>query len=402
MARLAHTAGLTEVQTEILSAVKTFVDKEILPYATELEHKDEFPEAIVEGMKEMGLFGLTIGEEYGGLGESLLTYALVVEQIARGWMSVSGVINTHFIVAYMITQHGTDEQKQYFLPKMATGEIRGAFSMSEPECGSDVAAIKSRATRDESGEFYILNGQKMWLTNGARAGVVATLVKDELGGDSVYKNMTTFLVEKEPGFGETRPGLTIPGKIEKMGYKGVETTEMILDGVQVPASSILGGEAGRGRGFYQMMDGVEVGRVNVAARACGISIRAFELAVAYAQQRKTFGKVIVEHQAIAFKLAEMATKVEASHALMVNAARLKDSGERNDVEAGIAKLVASENCAEVTQEAFRIHGGYGYSKEYEIERLMREAPFLLIGEGTSEIQKTIISRGLLRDYRIAT
>src|ERR1700761_8729238 len=196
MARLAQTAGLTDVQTEILAAVKSFVDKEILPYATELEHKDEFPEAIVEGMKEMGLFGLTIGEEYGGLGESLLTYALVVEQIARGWMSISGVINTHFIVAYMITQHGTEEQKQYFLPKMATGEIRGAFSMSEPECGSDVAAIKSRATADPIGEFYVLNGQKMWLTNGARAGVVATLVKDELGGDSVYKNMTTFLVEK--------------------------------------------------------------------------------------------------------------------------------------------------------------------------------------------------------------
>lgn len=405
MARLAQTAGLTDVQTEILAAVKTFVDKEIIPYATELEHKDEFPEAIVEGMKEMGLFGLTIDEEYGGLGESLLTYALVVEQIARGWMSVSGVINTHFIVAYMITQHGTPEQKAYYLPKMATGEIRGAFSMSEPECGSDVSAIKTRATRDASGEFYVLNGQKMWLTNGARAGVVATLVRDNLTAAtdpnfSVYKNMTTFLVDKEPGFGETAPGLSIPGKIEKMGYKGVETTEMVLDGVKVPADKILGGEAGRGRGFYQMMDGVEVGRVNVAARACGISIRAFELAVAYAQQRRTFGKQIADHQAVAFKLAEMATKVEAAHALMVNAARLKDRGERNDVEAGMAKLLASEYCAEVTQESFRIHGGYGYSKEYEIERLMREAPFLLIGEGTSEIQKTIISRGLLREYKL--
>src|SRR5438067_1937979 len=396
MARLAQTAGLTDVQTEILSAVKTFVDKEIIPYATELEHKDEFPEAIVEGMKEMGLFGLTIDEEYGGLGESLLTYALVVEQIARGWMSVSGVINTHFIVAYMITQHGTEEQKLYFLPKMATGEIRGAFSMSEPECGSDVAAIKTRATKD--GEHYVLNGQKMWLTNGARAGVVATLVKEDLGGDSVYKNMTTFLIEKEPGFGETVPGLTIPGKIDKMGYKGVETTEMVLDGVKVPASSVLGGEDGHGRGFYQMMDGVEVGRVNVAARACGISIRAFELAAAYAQQRKTFGKPIAQHQAIAFQLAEMATKVEAAHALMVRAARLKDAGDRNDVEAGMAKLLASEYCAEVTTHSFRIHGGYGYSKEYEIERLMREAPFLLIGEGTSEIQKTIITRGLPKEY----
>jgi alkylation response protein AidB-like acyl-CoA dehydrogenase len=395
MARLAQTSGLTEFQTEILSTVKTFVDKEILPHATELEHKDEFPDAIVDGMREMGLFGLTISEEYGGLGESLLTYALVVEQLARGWMSISGVINTHFIVAYMIAQHGTDEQKRRLLPRMATGELRGAFSMSEPECGSDVAAIKTRAVAD--GDEFVLTGQKMWLTNGARAGVVATLVRDELGAESVYRNMTTFLVEKEPGFGETRPGLSIPGKIDKMGYKGVETTEMVLDGVRVPASSVLGGA--RGRGFYQMMDGIEVGRVNVAARGCGIAIRAFELAAAYAQQRKAFGKPIAEHQAIAFKLAEMATKVEAAHLMMVNAARLKDAGERNDVEAGMAKLLASEYCAEVTQEAFRIHGGYGYSTEYEIERLMREAPFLLIGEGTSEIQKTIISRGLLREYR---
>jgi alkylation response protein AidB-like acyl-CoA dehydrogenase len=400
MARLAQTAGLSEFQTEILSVVRTFVDKEIIPNATALEHADEFPDAIVAGMKDMGLFGLTISEQYGGLGESLLTYALVVEQIARGWMSISGIINTHFIVAYMIAQHGTEEQKQRLLPKMATGEIRGAFSMSEPECGSDVAAIKSRARAVDGG--FVLDGQKMWLTNGARAGVVATLVKDELDGGSAYKNMTTFLIEKQPGFGETRPGLTVPGQIDKMGYKGVETTEMVLDGVRLPAGAVLGGPAGRGRGFYQMMDGIEVGRVNVAARACGMSIRAFELAVAYAQQRRTFGKPIAEHQAIAFKLAEMATKVEAAHLLMVNAARLKDSGERNDVEAGMAKLLASEYCAEVTQESFRIHGGYGYSKEYEIERLMREAPFLLIGEGTSEIQKTIISRGLLREYRVAS
>jgi alkylation response protein AidB-like acyl-CoA dehydrogenase len=398
MARLAQTAGLTDLQTEILATVHTFVDKEILPYATELEHKDAFPDAIVDGMKQLGLFGLTIDEQYGGLGESLLTYALVVEEIARGWMSISGVINTHFIVAYLISQHGTDDQKQRLLPQMATGDLRGAFSMSEPECGSDVAAIKTRARPD--GDEFVLTGQKMWLTNGARAGLVATLVRDELGAESVYRNMTTFLIEKEPGFGETRPGLTIPGKIDKMGYKGVETTEMILDDVRVPASAVLGGADGRGRGFYQMMDGIEVGRVNVAARGCGIAIRAFELAVAYAQQRRTFGKAIADHQAVAFTLAEMATKVEAAHLLMVNAARLKDSGARNDVEAGMAKLLASEYCAQVTQDSFRIHGGYGYSKEYEIERLMREAPFLLIGEGTSEIQKLIISRGLLREYRM--
>ncbi len=397
MARLAQTSGLTDVQTEILRTVRDFVDKEIIPHATDLEHKDEFPEAIVEGMKEMGLFGLMIPEEYGGLGESLLTYALTVEEIARGWMSVSGVINTHFIVAYMLMHHGTEEQKQRLLPLMATGQVRGAFSMSEPHCGSDVAAITSKAVRD--GDEYVLDGQKMWLTNGARSGVVATLVRTDEGGDSVYQNMTTFLIEKEPGYGEARQGVTIPSKIDKMGYKGVETTEMILEGARLPAAAVLGGEAGRGRGFYQMMDGVEVGRVNVAARACGISIRAFELAIAYAQQRHTFGKPLSGHQAIAFKLAEMGTKVEAAHALMINAARLKDAGERNDVEAGMAKLLASEYCAEVTQESFRIHGGYGYAKEYEIERLMREAPFLLIGEGTSEIQKTIISRGLLKQYK---
>ncbi|HEY2725209.1 MAG TPA: acyl-CoA dehydrogenase family protein [Pseudonocardiaceae bacterium] len=394
MARLAQTAGLTEIQQEILSTVKTFVDKEIIPVAQELEHGDTYPQEIVDGMKEMGLFGLTVPEEYGGLGESLLTYALVVEQIARGWMSVSGVINTHFIVAHMIRQHGTDEQKRYYLPKMATGEVRGAFSMSEPELGSDVAAIKTRAKRD--GDDYVVDGAKMWLTNGSTSTLVATLVKTDEGAEKAHQNLTTLLVDKPTGYGEVAPGLTVPGKIDKMGYKGVDTTELVFDGYRIGADQVLGGAPGKG--FAQMMDGVEVGRVNVAARACGIAIRAFELAVEYAQQRKTFGKPIAQHQAIAFKLAEMATKVEAAHLMMVNAARLKDSGARNDVEAGMAKLLASEYCKEVTEDAFRIHGGYGYSKEYEIERLMREAPFLLIGEGTSEIQKTIISKGLLRDY----
>jgi alkylation response protein AidB-like acyl-CoA dehydrogenase len=396
MARLAQTAGLTDVQSEILSTVRSFVDKEVIPHAQELEHSDTYPTEIVEGMKEMGLFGLTIPEEYGGLGESLLTYALVVEEIARGWMSVSGVINTHFIVAHMISRHGTEAQKQHFLPRMATGEVRGSFSMSEPDLGSDVAAIKTRAKR--AGDDYVVDGAKMWLTNGGSSNLIALLVKTDEGAEKPHQNLTTFLVEKPEGFGEVAPGLTIPGKIEKMGYKGVDTTEAVFDGFKIRADMVLGGQPGKG--FSHMMDGIEVGRVNVAARACGIAIRAFELAVAYAQQRKTFGKVIAEHQAIAFKLAEMATKVEAAHLMMVNAARLKDAGSRNDVEAGMAKLIASEYCAEVVQDAFRIHGGYGYSKEFEIERLMREAPFLLIGEGTSEIQKTIISRGLLRDYKL--
>lgn len=397
MTRLAQTADLTDIQQEILSTVRNFVDKEIIPHAQELEHADAYPQEIVDGLKELGIFGLMIPEEYGGLGESLLTYALVVEEIARGWMSVSGVINTHFIVAYMIKQHGTQEQKEHYLPRMATGEVRGAFSMSEPGLGSDVAGIRTKAVEQADGG-YVIDGQKMWLTNGGSSTLVAALVRTDEGAEKAHQNLTTFLVEKPAGFGEVKPGLTIPGKIDKMGYKGVDTTELVFDGYRAEASDILGGEPGRG--FAQMMDGVEVGRVNVAARACGISIRAFELAVAYAQQRETFGKPIAQHQAIAFQLAEMATKVEAAHLMMVNAARLKDAGKRNDVEAGMAKLIASEYCAEVTTQSFRIHGGYGYSKEYEIERLMREAPFLLIGEGTSEIQKTIISRGLLKTYKL--
>ncbi|MBI3224220.1 MAG: acyl-CoA dehydrogenase family protein [Mycolicibacterium cosmeticum] len=397
MTRLAQTLGLTEIQAEIVFTVRQFVDKEVIPNAQELEHSDTYPQAIVDGMREMGLFGLMIPEEYGGLGESLLTYALCVEELARGWMSVSGVINTHFIVAYMLRQHGTDEQKQRYLPRMATGEVRGAFSMSEPELGSDVAAIRTKGVRNADGG-YTINGQKMWLTNGGSSTLVAALVKTDEGAAKPHRNLTAFLIEKPAGFGEVKPGLTIPGKLDKMGYKGIDTTELIFDGYVASDDDVLG--AAPGQGFFQMMDGIEVGRVNVSARACGVGIRAFELAARYAQQRATFGKPIAEHQAIAFQLAEMATKVEAAHLMMVNAARLKDSGERNDVAAGMAKYLASEFCSEVTQQSFRIHGGYGYSKEYEIERLMRDAPFLLIGEGTSEIQKTIISKNLLDEYRI--
>jgi alkylation response protein AidB-like acyl-CoA dehydrogenase len=399
MGRLALTDGLSDSQQEIVALVREFVDAEVLPVANELEHADEYPTKIVEQMKEMGIFGLMIPEEYGGLGESLLTYALVVEEIARGWMSISGIINTHFIVAYLLLQHGTEEQKRRYLPRMATGEVRGAFSMSEPGCGSDVAAIRTRADRNDDGTF-VINGQKMWLTNGGSSTLVAVLVKTDEGESSVYRNMTTFLVEKEPGFGEVVPGLTIPGKLEKMGYKGVDTTELVLDGYVTTDDYVLGGQTGRG--FYQMMDGVEVGRVNVAARACGVAQRAFELGVDYAQQREAFGKPIAEHQAVLFRLAEMGTKVEAAHAMMVKAARLKDRGERNDLEAGMAKYLASEYCRDVVEDSFRIHGGYGYSKEYEIERLYREAPMLLIGEGTADIQRMIIGRRLLEDYRRRT
>ena len=398
MGRLCETEGLTDIQSEILKTVRTFVDEKILPVATELEHRDEYPTDIVEGMKDLGLFGLTIPEEYGGLGESMLTYALAVEEIARGWMSVSGIVNTHFIVAYMLMRHGTEEQKQHYLPRMATGEVRGAFSMSEPGCGSDVSAIRTKAVLSADEKTYTVNGQKMWLTNGGSSTLVAVLVKTELGASSVYKNMTTFLVEKPAGFGEVRDGLSVPGKIDKMGYKGVDTTELVFDGFEIDADHVLGGEPGKG--FYQMMDGVEVGRVNVAARGCGVALRAFELGVDYAQQREAFGKKIADHQAVLFRLAEMGTKVEAAHQMMVKAARVKDAGQRNDLEAGMAKYLASEYCSQVVEDSFRIHGGYGFSKEYEIERLFREAPMLLIGEGTADIQRMIIGRRVLEDYKL--
>jgi alkylation response protein AidB-like acyl-CoA dehydrogenase len=395
---VARTEGLTEVQADIIATVRDFVDAEILPAAAELSRTDTYPDRIVEGMKQLGLFGVMIPEEYGGLGESLLTYALAVEQLARGWMSISGIINTHFIVAWMIAKHGTPEQRDWYLPRMAAGEIRGAFSMSEPECGSDISAITTRAVpvgdvvpeaRKES--TFAITGRKMWLTNGASANLVATLVRTDPEGG--HRGMTTFLVDKEPGFGEVAPGLTVPGKISKMGYKGVDTTELIFDGFAIGAGQMLGGEPGRG--FYQMMDGVEVGRVNVAARGCGVALRALELALGYAKQRRAFGKRIADHQAVMFRLAEMATKVEAAHQMMVMAARRKDTGARNDLEAGMAKLLASEYCKEVVEDSFRIHGGYGYSTEFEIERLYRDAPMLLIGEGTADIQKMIIGRRLL-------
>ncbi len=276
MSRIAQTLGLTEFQTEIVANVRRFVDKEVIPNAQELEHADSYPQDIVDQMREMGLFGLMIPEEYGGLGESLLTYALCVEELARGWMSVSGVINTHFIVAYMLRQHGTEEQKQRFLPRMATGETRGAFSMSEPELGSDVAAIRTRARHNDD-DTYTIDGQKMWLTNGGSSTLVAVLVRTDEGAEKPHRNLTAFLVEKPTGFGEVAPGLLIPGKIDKLGYKGIDTTELIFDGYRVTNDDVLGNAPGRG--FFQMMDGIEVGRVNVSARACGVGLRAFELAI---------------------------------------------------------------------------------------------------------------------------
>jgi alkylation response protein AidB-like acyl-CoA dehydrogenase len=328
---------------------------------------------------------------------------MIVEELSRGWISISGVVNTHFIGSYLLMKFGTDEQKEAFLPRMATGEVRAAFSLSEPECGSDVQGIKSVAKRADDGAWE-LNGQKMWVTNGLGSGVVFVLMKSDPKADPPYTGMTCFITEKEPWEGENTgefAGLTVPPKIKKMGYKGVESTELVYSGYRCPPERVLGGEeAGIGQGFRQMMDALEVGRVNVAARGVGIAQRALELALEYSQQRKTFGRPIAQHQAIQFKLADMATKVEAARLLTMKAARLKDAGERSDLEAGMAKLFASETGKEVVEECFRIHGGYGYSKEYEIERLYRDAPLLLIGEGTSEIQRMVIGKKLLERNRI--
>src|SRR6201991_130807 len=392
----------TDEQVAILEMVRHFVDEQILPQAEHYDAADEFPEPIVAQMRELGLFGVTIPEEFGGMGLDLTPYAMIVEELSRGWISISGIVNTHFIGSYLLMKFGTDEQKDYFLPKMATGEIRAAFSLSEPEVGSDVQGIKSTAKKVEDGSWE-LNGQKMWVTNGLGSSVVFVLMKSDPKAEPAYKGMTCFITEKEP-WAETNSGdfagLVVPPKIKKMGYKGVESTELVYDGYRCPPERVLGGPEGVGEGFVQMMDALEVGRVNVAARGVGIAQRALELALRYSQERKTFGRQIAQHQAIQFKLADMATKVEAARLLTLKAARMKDAGERSDLEAGMAKLFASEAGKEVVEDAFRIHGGYGYSKEYEIERLYRDAPLLLIGEGTSEIQRMVIGRTLLRRNKI--
>jgi alkylation response protein AidB-like acyl-CoA dehydrogenase len=394
---------MTDEQKAITEMVHQFADEQILPNAEHFDHEDAFPEAIVDQMKELGLFGVTIPEEYGGMGLDLSTYAMIVEELSRGWISISGVINTHFIGSYLLMKFGNDEQKQKYLSRMATGEIRAAFSLSEPELGSDVQAIKTSAKKGEDG-LYEINGQKMWVTNGLRSDLVFVLVKTDPDAEKPYLGMTCFIAEKQAGVSEnTGPyaGLTVPPQLRKMGYKGVESTELVFDGYRCPPENILGGEqAGLNKGFSQMMDALEVGRVNVAARGVGIAQRALELALRYSQERKTFGKPIAEHQAIQFKLADMATQVDAARLLTQRAARLKDAGARSDLEAGMAKLFASEAGRFCVEESFRIHGGYGYSKEYEIERLYRDAPLLLIGEGTSEIQRMVIGRKLLQRHRI--
>ena len=392
-ARDTELIELTEEQRDVIATVREFVDREVIPVADELEHEDEFPEKIVEGMKELGLFGLTVPEEHGGAGLDLLTYALAGVELSRGWMSLSGILNTHFMAVYLLKKFGSDEQKQRWLPRMATGELRAALSMSEPGAGSDVQSIQCRAVRD--GDHYVVNGTKMWVTNGLRAGLVVLLCKTDPSADPPHRGMSLLFVEKEP---EARKfeGISIPPNIEKMGYHGVETTELVFEDHRVPAENLLGNE---GDGFRQVMDGIEVGRVNVSARAVGLATRAFEEAIRYAQERKAFGKPIAQHQMIQEKLADMGTKLEAARLMLLQAAKKKSAGARSDLEAGMAKYFCTEACHEIVTEALRVHGGYGYSKEFTIERLYRDAPFLLIGEGTSEIQKIVIARQLLERHK---
>jgi alkylation response protein AidB-like acyl-CoA dehydrogenase len=393
----------TDEQRAITEMVRRFTDEQILPVAAHFDHADEFPTEIVERMKELGLFGVTIPERYGGMGLDLTTYAMIIEELSRGWISISGILNTHFLGSHLVAKFGTDAQRERFLPRMASGELRAAFSLSEPELGSDVAAIKSSATRTGDGAWEI-NGRKMWVTNGLRSSLVFVLVRTDPDAQPRHRGLSCFIAEKEGGASENTgrwAGLSVAPQIRKLGYKGVETTELVFDGYRCPAENVLGGERdGLGRGFAQVMDALELGRVNVAARGVGIAQRALELALRYAQQRQTFGKPIAQHQAIQFKLADMATQVQAARLLTLRAARLKDAGERSDLEAGMAKLFASEAGRFCVEEALRIHGGYGYSEEYEVERLYRDAPLLLIGEGTSEIQRIVIARKLLERHAI--
>ncbi len=403
MATATSLNDLTDEQRAICEMVRQFADEQIIPNAEHYDHEDEFPEPIVEHMKELGLFGVTIPEEYGGMGLDLTTYAMIVEELSRGWISISGIVNTHFIGSYLLMKFGSEEQKQKYLPRMATGEIRAAFSLSEPELGSDVQAIKTSAKKRDDG-FWEINGQKMWVTNGLRAALVFVLVRTDPDAAKPHQGMTCFITEKEAGAHRNTgdyAGLTVPPQLRKMGYKGVESTELVYDGYRCPADNILGGEnAGLNKGFAQMMDALELGRVNVAARGVGLAQRSLELALKYAQERRAFGKPIAQHQAIQFKLADMGTQVEAARLLTRQAARMKDAGERSDIEAGMAKLFASEAGRFCAEECLRIHGGYGYSKEYEIERIYRDAPLLLIGEGTSEIQRMVIGRKLLERHKI--
>ena len=380
---------LSEEQQLIVSEVRRFVDKEVLPVATELEHADEYPIDLIEQLKGLGMFGATIPEKYGGLDLPFTTYAALVEEVSRGWMSLGGILNTHTMVSWMIKTHGSEEMQARLLPDMATGERRCGLCMTEPNAGSDLQAISTKAVRD--GDDYVINGNKMWVSNGVHGKIFAVLTKTDPEAKPRYKGMSVFIVEKE-----TTAGMTVGRLIPKLGYKGIDTTELTFEDARVPAANLVGGE--EGQGWFHIMSTIEVGRVNVAARAVGVASAALEDAIKYAKQRVTFGQPIANHQAIQLMLAEMATKIEAARLLTRAAAAKKDEGERADMWAGMAKLFATEVAQEVTLQAMRVHGGYGYSKELRVERYYRDAPFMLIGEGTNEIQKLVIARNLLKMY----
>ena len=378
-----------DVREEMVQTIRRFVQREVIPVASELEHRNEYPQALADRMKELGLFGATIPAEYGGLGLDSTTYVMIIEELCVGWMSLSGILNTHLLLAYILRTHGTEAQKKRFLPRMATGEERGALCLTEPHAGSDAQRIRTTAVRQ--GDFYVVNGSKMFVTNARYGTVYALAAKTAPNADPPYRGISLFVAEKGPG-------ITVSRDIDKLGYKGVETCEVLFEDYRVPAENLIGGK--EGEGFRHVMSGLEVGRINIAARAVGVARAAFEHAIRYAQQRETFGKPIAEHQAIQLKLADMATKIEAARLLTHQAANKKDRGERCDVEAGMAKLFASETCHEVALEAMRVFGGYGYTKEFPVERFYRDAPLMIIGEGTNEIQRLVIARQLIKRYQI--
>ena len=382
-----------EVADEIIETLRRWVDEVVVPESSALELADEYPTAMAEQMEEFGLFGATIPESHGGLDLDHVTYARVIEELSRGWMSLAGIVNSHLICAKLISRFGTDDQRNRSLPGMATGKLRGCFSLSEPDSGSDAGALRCRAVRD--GDEFVINGTKMWVTNGERAGIVALLARVPEGDPSGSSGITCFLVDKTPG--KHSGGINVSRKIDKIGYRGLETVEMSYVDHRVPADRVLGGDEGIGNGLRWALAALELGRINVAARGVGVAQAAYDAAVAYAKQREAFGKPIAKHQAIAFKIAEMATKLHAARLMTYDAARKADAGERVDLAAGMAKLFASETAAELSLDAMRIHGGNGFSTEYPVERYYRDAPLMIIGEGTSEIQKLVISRALLAD-----
>ena len=378
------------VTAQVLDTVRRFVAREVIPVASKYEHADEYPQPLVDRMRELGLFGATIPGEYGGLGLDYTTYAMIVEELCRGWMSLSGVLNTHLMFAYVLQMHGTAEQKARYLPALARGEHRAALCLTEPHAGSDAQRIRTTAVR--RGDHYVVNGSKMFITNARTATIYSLVAKTDPSADPPYKGISLFAAEKDA------PGVTVGRQLDKLGYKGIETCEVSFEDFRVPAANLIGGA--EGRGFTQVMSGLEVGRINIAARAVGVAQAAFEDAIRYAQERRTFGKPICEHQAIQLKLADMATKIEAARLLTRQAAGMKDRGERVDLQAGMAKLFASETCQEVSLEAMRILGGYGYVKEFAVERYYRDAPLMIIGEGTNEIQRLVIARSLVQRYKI--